>query len=119
MKQVQYGPSRSASPGRGWPRAAVGPRLLRASRCELDDWRLAPSWTLGRLVVSLLSAVWFLVALPFRLVFGTIGWLGRLTGVVVGFLLMVTGMFLLAGPLFIIGIPLFIIGLVLTLRCLD
>ena len=53
------------------------------------------------------------------LVLGLIAWLGRLTGVVVGFVLMVVGMALLAGPLFIIGIPLFIIGLVLTLRCLD
>jgi hypothetical protein len=69
--------------------------------------------------VALFRAVWFLVALPFRLVFWTIAWLGRMTGVVLGFLLMVVGVALLAGPLFILGIPLFVVGLVLTLRCLG
>jgi hypothetical protein len=69
--------------------------------------------------LALLGALWFVVALPFRLVFWTIAWLGRLTGVVLGFVLMVVGMALLAGPLFILGIPLFVIGLVLTLRCLE
>ena len=119
MKQAQYSPSRSASPGRGWSHDAVAPRFLRARGPELYALRPAPSWSWGRLVVSLFGAVWFLIALPFRLVFWTIAWLGRLTGVAVGFLLMVTGMFLLAGPLFSLGIPLFIIGLVLTLRCLG
>jgi hypothetical protein len=71
------------------------------------------------MIGGVLGFVWFLVTLPFRLVFGMIAWLGRLTGVALGFGLMVAGMFLLAGPLFIVGIPLFILGLVLTLRCLD
>jgi hypothetical protein len=70
-------------------------------------------------LVGLLGAAWFAIALPFRLVFGAIAWLGRLAGVAVGFVLMVAGMFLLAGPLVIVGIPLFLIGLVLTLRCLG
>ena len=60
-----------------------------------------------------------MVTLPFRLVFWLIAWLGRLTGLAVGFSLMVVGMVFLAGPLFLIGIPLFLIGLVLTLRCLE
>ena len=51
--------------------------------------------------------------------FWAIAWLGRLTGIAVGFALMVAGMFFLAGPLFLIGIPLFLVGLVLTLRCLE
>src|SRR5262245_21481225 len=119
MKQAQYAPSRSASPGRWWSSEAVAPRLVRAGGPELYARRPAPSWSWGRLVLSLLAAAWFLLALPFRLVFWTIAWLGRLTGVAVGFLLMVTGMFLLAGPVFILGIPLFVIGLVLTLRCLG
>jgi hypothetical protein len=105
--------------GRWNPSLAMAPRLLRASGPEVYALSPPPAWSWVRLLVSLLGAVWFLIALPFRLVFWTIAWLGRLTGVAVGFLLMVTGMFLLAGPLFIIGIPLFVLGLVLTLRCLG
>jgi hypothetical protein len=97
----------------------LAPRLLRAGGAEVYALRPAPTWSWGRLVVSLLGTGWFLVTLPFRLVFWTIAWLGRLTGLVVGFILMVTGIFLLAGPLFLIGIPLFLVGLVLTLRCLG
>jgi hypothetical protein len=77
------------------------------------------SHRLGRLVVSLLTLFWFLITLPLRFVIGIIGLLGRLTGIVLGFALMVIGMALWAGPLFILGIPLFIIGLLLTLRCLE
>jgi hypothetical protein len=69
--------------------------------------------------VGMLSLVWYLVTLPFRLVIGIIEWLGRLTGVILGFSLMVVGVAFWAGPLFFIGIPLFIIGLLLTLRCLG
>ena len=69
--------------------------------------------------VALLTVLWFVAALPFRLVFWTIAWMGRLTAVALGFSLMVVGMALWAGPLFFIGIPLFLVGLVLTLRCLD
>jgi hypothetical protein len=84
--------------------AAVPPARLR-------------SW--AQPVVALLGALWFVVALPFRLVYWIIALLGRLTGVVLGFVLMVVGMALLAGPFFIVGVPLFVIGLVLTLRCLE
>ncbi len=77
------------------------------------------AWWTGKSVVALLGAAWFLVALPFRLVFWLIALLGRITGVVIGFSLMVAGMFFLAGPFFLIGIPLFLVGLVLTLRCLG
>jgi hypothetical protein len=59
------------------------------------------------------------VTSPFRLLFWALAWLGRLTAVVVGFVLMVVGIALLPGPLFIIGIPLFVVGMVLTLRCLE
>jgi hypothetical protein len=70
-------------------------------------------------IAALGGATWWVVSLPFRLVFWTIALLGRVTGVMVGFVLMVLGMFLLAGPLSLIGIPLFVLGLVLTLRCLE
>jgi hypothetical protein len=67
----------------------------------------------------LLASVWFIATLPFRLVFWTIAWMGRLTAVALGFSLMVVGIALWAGPFFLLGIPLFLVGLVLTLRCLD
>jgi len=69
--------------------------------------------------LNLLRTFWYVVTLPFRLVFWTIAWVGRLTAIVVGFSLMVVGMALWAGPLFFLGIPIFLVGLVLTLRCLD
>lgn len=71
------------------------------------------------LIGGVFSLAWFLVTLPFRLVMGTISLLGRLTGIFVGFGLMVVGMALCAGPFFLIGGPLFLIGLLLTLRCLG
>jgi len=73
----------------------------------------------GRLIVGFLRACWYAITLPFRAVFWIIALLGRLTGVILGFSLMVVGMALWAGPFFIIGIPLFIIGLLVTLRCLG
>jgi len=77
------------------------------------------SWLWAEMLVTLFAALWFVVSLPFRLIFCIIAWLGRLTAVVLGFTLMVVGMALWAGPLFFLGIPLFLVGLVLTLRCLD
>ena len=70
-------------------------------------------------MLTIVAATWFLVTAPFRLVFWVIALLGRITGIAIGFGLMVAGMFFLAGPFFLIGIPLFLVGLVLTLRCLD
>src|SRR4051812_20152316 len=72
-----------------------------------------------RLVGAIFRLFWSIISLPFRLLVGVMGLLGRLTGILLGFATMVVGMALWAGPLFMIGIPLFIIGLLLTLRCLD
>ncbi len=82
-----------------------------------DGPRLVWSWL--RVVAMGFLALWFIVTLPIRLVFWTLALLGRITGIVIGFSLMVIGMFFLAGPFFLIGIPLFLVGIVLTLRCLD
>jgi hypothetical protein len=79
----------------------------------------AHSWTWGGAIVGLFRLVWFVVTFPFRLVYLTIALLGRLTGLVLGFTLMVVGTAFLPGPLFLIGIPMLVIGLVLTLRCLE
>jgi hypothetical protein len=70
-------------------------------------------------IKGVLMALWYVITLPFRILIWFIGLLGRLTGLIVGFSLMVVGMALWAGPFFIIGIPMFIIGLLLTLRCLG
>jgi hypothetical protein len=67
----------------------------------------------------ILRAIWFIVTLPFRILFWTVATLGRVVGVLLGFSMMVVGIALWAGPFFLIGIPLFLIGLVLTLRCLG
>ncbi|MBV8269896.1 MAG: hypothetical protein JO252_26540 [Planctomycetaceae bacterium] len=68
---------------------------------------------------AVLGTIWSVITLPFRLVFWVLDLLGRLTGLVLGFALMVVGMALWAGPLFLIGIPLFLVGLLLTLRSLG
>ena len=68
---------------------------------------------------TVLGTLWTVITFPFRLVIWLVEMLGRLTGLVLGFVLMVFGMALMAGPFFIIGVPLFIIGLLLTLRSLG
>jgi hypothetical protein len=132
MKQAQSGTSSHLLAGRGreWFVGPAAPRPMGLVR-HRDPWRLGPgfggpgatilglTWSSGRAVLAMLGAAWFVATLPFRLVFWVIAWLGRLTGIAIGFAMMVGGMFFLAGPLFLIGIPLFVIGLVLTLRCLE
>lgn len=59
------------------------------------------------------------LTLPFRLLGSTIQGIGRLSSILLGFLLMVGGAALLASPLVLIGLPMFLFGLVLTLRALD
>jgi hypothetical protein len=123
MKQGQSPTTGYPTADRWWARASGVPRVRQPAQGPSGPGAWDPERPASRswvdLLVALLSAVWFVVALPFRLVFWVIAWLGRLTGVVIGFLLMVVGMALWAGPFFIVGIPLFIIGLVLTLRCLE
>lgn len=68
---------------------------------------------------TVFGTIWWLITLPFRLVVWLVEMLGRLTGLVLGFVMMVFGMALMAGPFFVIGVPLFIIGLLITLRSLG
>jgi hypothetical protein len=68
---------------------------------------------------AVFGAIWWLVALPFRLLAWVVTALGRFAALILGFVLMVVGMALWAGPLFVIGIPLFIVGLLITLRSLG
>jgi hypothetical protein len=123
MKQVQSDTTLDHWVGQGRARNTIARR--RHQRVDTYEDTGAPKiprpgpWSWTGIVVTLLSAIWFTISLPFRLVFWLIALLGRLTGVILGFLLMVVGMALWASPLFIVGIPLFVVGLVLTLRCLE
>jgi hypothetical protein len=121
--RMKQGQSVTMRPSRNHKKTAVGsseallypayaPRGWQAPARGASGW-LIPS------VMGILGASWYLITLPFRVLYWVISLLGRLAGLVVGFSLMVVGMALWAGPLFIIGIPVFIIGLLLTLRCLG
>jgi hypothetical protein len=68
---------------------------------------------------AVFGTLWAILSFPFRLIGWTVDLAGRLTGLLVGFALMVLGVALGAGPLFMIGIPLFVLGLILMLRSLG
>jgi hypothetical protein len=123
MKQAQSGTSSPVLADRWWTIGSGSPRPMglggRRPSAGLGGPISTTAWSLGRAVLALLAAVWFVATLPFRLVFWVMALLGRLAALAVGFTLMVAGMFFLASPFFLIGIPLFLIGLVLTLRCLE
>ncbi len=67
----------------------------------------------------LFGTIWAILTLPFRLVFGIFGLLGRITGLVVGFSMMVAGAALSAGPLAMLGVPLFLVGLLVAMRSIG
>ena len=122
MKQAQSQTARYRTASRWWTGEPITLRNRRSDKpydSGIQKPRPASSWSVGQVLATLLAALWFLVTLPFRMVFWVIAWLGRLTAMALGFSLMVVGMALWAGPFFFIGIPLFLVGLVLTLRCLD
>lgn len=98
---------------------AYGQQRIDGLNTTFRDIEFHGLWSVGRLFLNLLQVVWFLLALPFRLVFRLIAWLGRIIALLLGFSFMVVGMALWAGPFFWIGVPLFVTGLVLTLHCLD
>ena len=56
---------------------------------------------------------------PFHLLFRAMEWLGRLTALILGFMMMVLGVALSVGPAALVGIPLFAVGLIVTMRSLD
>jgi hypothetical protein len=67
----------------------------------------------------MLGVIWSILTLPIRLLGWTVDFLSRLTGLGIGFALMVLGVALGAGPSMVLGIPVFVIGLLLTLRSLG
>jgi len=67
----------------------------------------------------MLGMIWSIVTLPIRVLAWLADFLGRLTGLGIGFALMVVGVALGAGPSLAVGLPLFVLGLLLTLRSLG
>lgn len=122
MKQAQS-ETRYRSTSRWWigesTRAHRGRRTDKPSVANIEEMKPLGSWSLGQLFITIIAAIWFLITLPFRLVFWLVAWMGRLTATALGFSFMVVGIALWAGPLFFLGIPLFLVGLFLTLRSLD
>ena len=123
MKQAQSETSRYRPTSSWWTGNSTilrsRQRADRPSNANTLNLHESSVWSLRQLFVGMLVSAWFVITLPFRLIFATIAWVGRLTALLLGFSLMVVGMALWAGPLFVIGIPLFLVGLVFTLRCLD
>jgi hypothetical protein len=121
MKQAHSETARYALSGRAWAgdtTAHLGSYPAnRSLHTKVQTLERRSSWV--EICLSVLGTIFYLVMLPFRLVFWTIAWVGRLAAIALGFCLMVVGIALWAGPLFFLGIPLFLVGLVLTLKSLD
>jgi hypothetical protein len=77
------------------------------------------AYLLIRSTGNVLTLIWQILTFPFYLLIVIVRFLGRLTGILFGFALMVIGMALWAGPFFIIGIPVFLVGLLISLRSLG
>ncbi len=65
------------------------------------------------------GVIWSILTLPIRLLGWTADILSRLTGLGIGFALMVLGVAVGAGPSLALGAPIFVLGLLLTLRSLG
>lgn len=89
-------------------------RPARAGR-----WLDAPAVPRRDPLDLIFGTIWMILTLPFRLVFGIVGLLGRLAGLTVGFSMMVAGAALSAGPLAVLGVPLFVVGLLMAMRSLG
>jgi hypothetical protein len=122
MKQAQSETTRYAFSDRAWSGGGIarvgGSRIANGSlHTQAQALERRTSWV--EICLSVMGMIFYLIMLPFRLVFLTMAWVGRLAAIVLGFCLMVVGIALWAGPLFFLGIPLFLVGLVLTLKSLG
>lgn len=121
MKQAQSEVAQYALSSRARPRTVAVPYGWHPTRwlisTEGQVLERASSW--AEICLFLFSKLLYLFALPFRLIFWSIAWVGRLAAILFGFCLMVVGIALWAGPLFFLGIPLFLIGLLLMLKSLG
>jgi hypothetical protein len=121
-KQAESEPTGYTSIGRSWHAATdVSPTQKRAAErfgptVEQLEQSTSGSW--GSVFVAVLGKLLFIISLPFRVVFWTIAWLGRMAVSSLGFVFMVLGVVLWAGPSWFFGILLFLAGLVLLLKSL-
>lgn len=61
---------------------------------------------------------WFVMTLPFRVVFGVIGAVGRMIGMVLGMAILATGGAMWAAQLPHFAVPVMVVGGLLTLKSL-
>ncbi|MFM7132083.1 MAG: hypothetical protein ACKO85_22265 [Isosphaeraceae bacterium] len=62
------------------------------------------------------SVAWFVMTLPFRLVFGVIGAVGRMISLAMGFILLATGAAMWAAQLPHFAVPVIAAGALLTIK---
>jgi hypothetical protein len=123
VQQTESEATRYASTGRSWYSGTDAPRAPGhvAERFDPTVERSKPS-TIGpwaSVILAVLGTLLYIISLPFRLVFWTVAWLGRMAVSSLGFVFMVLGIVLWAGSWWFFGILLFLIGLVLFLRSLH
>ena len=68
--------------------------------------------------LQMIGLTWFVMTLPFRLVFGVIGAVGRMIGMALGILVLATGGAMWAAELPHFAVPVLLIGGILTLKSL-
>ena len=66
-----------------------------------------------------LTKLWYAFTWPFRLLFWTVAWIGRLSASGLGYCLMVIGIAVWTGPFVCLGALMFVVGLIMMLKCLD
>jgi hypothetical protein len=66
-----------------------------------------------------LTMLWYAFTWPFRLLFWTVAWIGRLSASGLGYCLMVIGIAVWTGPFVCLGALMFLVGLIMMLKCLD
>jgi hypothetical protein len=66
-----------------------------------------------------LPMLWYAFTWPFRLLFWTVAWIGRLSASGLGYCLMVIGIAVWTGPFVCLGALMFLLGLIVMLKCLG
>ena len=66
--------------------------------------------------LDMFGVAWFVVTLPFRMVFGVIGAVGRMIGLALGFILLATGAAMWAAQLPHFAVPVIAAGALMTMK---
>ncbi len=89
----------------------------RTCRLRFGMNRIETTETEGSLS-DMIGLAWFVMTLPVRIVFGVIGTIGRMVGIMLGFALLATGGAMWAAQLPHFAMPVLAIGGLLTLKSL-